>query len=202
MEKIEAVIFDWGGVVIDDPRPGLLRYCAETFGVSVEHYAPAHDAFLDEFQKGLIGEDVFWQKVSRKLGRPAPKIPSLWSEAFRSAYVSRPDVFALVASLHKNGYGTALLSNTELPAIESLHRPNYAAFDALVFSCVEGLAKPDPRIYQITLERLGTEPRQSVFIDDRPDYVRGAKDAGLNAIIFEGLEQVKVQLARLGLKVN
>ena len=202
MEKIESVIFDWGGVLIDDPRPGLLRYCAEVFGVSPEHYTPAHDSFLDEFHKGLISEDVFWQKVSRKLGKPTPKMPSLWSEAFRSAYVSRPDVFSLVSSLHENGYGTALLSNTELPAVESLHGPNYAVFDVLVFSCVEAVAKPDRRIYQITLERLGSEPRQSVFIDDRPDYVQGAKDAGLNAIIFEGTEQVKGQLARLGLKVD
>jgi epoxide hydrolase-like predicted phosphatase len=202
VEKIESVIFDWGGVLIDDPRPGLLRYCAEAFGVSAEHYTPAHDSFLDEFQKGLIGEDGFWQKVSRKLGKPTPKVPSLWSDAFKSAYVPRPEVFSLVSSLREKGYGTALLSNTELPAVESLHKPNYAAFDVLVFSCVEALAKPDRRIYQVTLERLGSQPRQSVCIDDRPDYVQGAKDAGLNAIIFEDIEQVKGQLARLGLRVD
>ena len=87
-------------------------------------------------------------------------------------------------------------------SVESLHRPNYAVFDVLVFSCVEAVAKPDRRIYQITLEKLGSEPQQSVFIDDRPDYVQGAKDAGLNAIIFEDFEQVKGELARLGLKVG
>lgn len=202
MEKIESVIFDWGGVLIDDPRPGLLQYCADAFGTMPERYTPVHDSFLDEFQKGLIGEDAFWQKVSRKLGKPTPKVPSLWSDAFKSAYVPRPEVFSLVSSLREKGYGTALLSNTELPAVESLHMPNYAAFDVLVFSCVEALAKPDRRIYQVTLERLGSQPRQSVCIDDRPDYVQGAKDAGLNAIIFEDIEQVKGQLARLGLRVD
>jgi len=202
MEKIESVIFDWGGVLIDDPRPGLLRYCAEAFGVSPEHYAPAHDSFLDEFQKGLMGEDVFWQKVSRKLRRPTPKMPSLWSEAFRSAYVSRPDVFWLVSSLHEKGYGTALLSNTELPTVEFLRGLKYDMFDVLVFSCTEGVMKPERRIYEIILERLGSKAQQSVFVDDRQDYVQGAEGAGLNAVLFKNVEQVKSEFARLGVNMG
>ncbi|KPK36383.1 MAG: hypothetical protein AMJ65_16245, partial [Phycisphaerae bacterium SG8_4] len=117
METIEAVIFDWGGVLIDDPRAGLLRYCADAFGVSQDDYTPVHDSFLDDFHTGAISEQMFWHRISAELGKPAPQRRSLWDEAFRAAYVARPEVFSLVTSLHEKGHKTALLSNTELPAV-------------------------------------------------------------------------------------
>ncbi len=202
METIESVIFDWGGVLIDDPRPGLLRYCADAFGVSQQRYTPIHDSFLDEFGKGLISEEDFWQGISRKLGKPAPQVSSLWSAAFRSACKPRPEVFGLASSLHKRGYKTALLSNTELPAVEFFHEFGYDMFDALVFSCEQGVAKPEPRIYEITLEKLGSRAPRSVFIDDRLDYIQGAKAVGLNTILFTGVGQLKRDLTGFGVKIE
>ena len=197
MEAIESVIFDWGGVLIDDPRPGLMRYCAEAFDVSQEHYVPAHDSFLDEFHTGAISEQMFWQGISAELGKPAPEIRSLWYEAFRAAYVPKPEVFSLATSLHDKGYKTAMLSNTELPAVGFFHEQNYNMLDVLVFSCVERIAKPDKKIYEITLERLGSEAQRTVFIDDKPDFIQGARRAGLHAILFEGIDQLKSELTRL-----
>ena len=210
MREIEAIIFDWGGVLIDDPRPGLLRYCADAFGVPLEQYTPVHDSFLDEFGKGMISEDEFWQGTSRKLGRPAkckagkpvPEVPSLWSGAFRSVCVPRPEVFRLVSSLHARGYKTALLSNTELPAVELFREFGYDMFDALVFSCEQGVAKPQRRIYEITLEKLGSQAQRAVFIDDRQDCIQGAKAVGLHTILFTGIDQLKRDLILLGVRIE
>jgi len=200
MGKIESVIFDWGGVLIDDPRPGLLRYCSEAFGVPLEDYTPVHDLFLDEFHKGKISEERFWRQITSKLGKSMPEARSQWYEAFRSAYVPKQEMFRLATSLHDKDYKTALLSNTELPAVKFFHEQDYDMFDVLVFSCVEGLEKPDRRIYEITLERLGSKPGQAVFIDDRQDYIRGAREVGLNIILFKSVDQVKDELARLGVE--
>jgi len=200
MEKIESVIFDWGGVLIDDPRPGLLQYCADVFGMAQEQYTPVHDSCLDEFHKGLVSEEAFWQEIARKLSKPIPEASSLWSEAFRSAYVPKQEMFSLASSLHDKGYKTALLSNTELPAVEIFHELGYDMFDVLVFSCEEGMMKPDRKIYDLTLERLGSQAEQSVFIDDRPDYIQGAKDVGLHTIHFESIAQVNEKLAKLGVE--
>lgn len=197
---IESVIFDWGGVLIEDPRPALLRYCANAFDVPLEHYAPVHDSFLDEFQKGRINEVEFWRRISQKLGRPAPPVPSLWPGAFRWAYVPRREVFRLVSALHASGYKTALLSNTELPAAQLFRALGYDMFDALVFSCEQGVAKPEPRIYEITLEKLGSTAPRSVFVDDKPDYIEGAKAVGINTILFTDIEQLKRDLIALGVK--
>ncbi len=197
MERIQSVIFDWGGVLIDDPRPGLLRYCADAFDVPQDEYTPVHDSFLDKFHTGAISEQAFWQQISRELGRPVPKVHSLWYEAFRAAYVPKLEVFSLATSLHEKGYKTAILSNTELPAVGFFYEQNYNMFDVLVFSCVEGIAKPDRKIYEITLNRLGSKAQQTVFTDDRPDYVQGAKEAGLHAIVFENIDQLKSEMTEL-----
>jgi len=200
MGKIESVIFDWGGVLIDDPRPGLLRYCSGAFGVPLEDYTPVNDSFLDEFHKGMISEDTFWRQITGKLGKQMPPSRSQWYEAFRSAYVPKQEMFRLASSLHDKGYKTAFLSNTELPAVEFFHEQGYDMFDVLVFSCVEGVMKPERRIYEITLERLGSKAGQAVFIDDRQDYIRGAQNVGLNAILFKTIDQVKDELIGLGVE--
>ena len=186
--------------MIDDPRPGLLRYCAHAFGMDQEQYTPVHDSYLDAFHKGLVSEEKFWQNIARKLDRSMPEMSSLWYEAFKSAYVPKQEMFSLASSLHGKGYRTALLSNTELPAVEFFHELGYDMFDVLVFSCEEGIMKPERRIYDLTLERLGSQAQQSVFIDDRSDYIQGAKDAGLHAILFEGIAQVKDGLIKLGVE--
>ena len=200
MGKIESVIFDWGGVLIDDPRPGLLQYCSEAFGLPLEDYTPVHDSFLDEFHKGLISEESFWRQISGKLDKPMPSARSQWYDAFRSAYVPKRGMFDLACSLHDKGYKTALLSNTELPAVEFFHEQNYDMFDVLIFSCVESVMKPDRRIYEIALERLDSKAGRAVFIDDRQDYIQGAREAGLNTILFESINQVKEELAGLGVE--
>ncbi len=98
MEKIESVIFDWGGVLIDNPGPGLMRYCSRVLGVLREDYVKAHSKFAADFQKGLIEEDVFWERICGELNVPKPKVPSLWADAFKAVYVAREDMFSLAAA--------------------------------------------------------------------------------------------------------
>jgi putative hydrolase of the HAD superfamily len=202
MQGIKSIIFDWGGVLIDDPAPALMRYCADALSIPKENYTKAHRKFAADFQTGHISEDVFWQKVCGELNVPKPRNRSLWSKAFEAVYSPRTEVFSLARLLHRNGYRTGFLSNTEVPAMNYFYQQKYDMFDAAVFSCAEGILKPDRRIYELTLERLKTQPGEAVFIDDRQDFINGAKEAGLNTILFKSIGQVKTELARLGVKTD
>ncbi len=198
IRKIESVIFDWGGVLIDDPAPGLTRYCAAALGVSEEQYIEAYARFEVDFRKGVISEDSFWAQLAGELNVPKPAMPSLWGQAFAQVYQPKEDMFSFVSLLHNNGYKTALLSNTEVPAMQYFHQQQYDMFDVLIFSCWEGLKKPDRKIYELTLERLGSRANQSVFIDDKTTCIDGAKQAGLNTVLFKTISQVKRELFLLG----
>jgi len=202
MSDIEAVIFDWGGVLIEDPAPGLMKYCADALRVSVGQYVAAHKKFQSDFQRGLVAEDVFWTKVCSELGCSAPRVESLWGDAFRAAYVPRAEMFDLARQLKSRGIKTGFLSNTEVPAMQYFHTLGYDMFDRTVFSCAEGAHKPERRIYELTIERLNTTPSQAVFIDDSPKYIEGAKQAGLNTILFRSVADTKQQLTKLGLEVD
>jgi len=69
--------------------------------------------------------------------------------------------------------------------------PLEARFDAVVISCEIGLAKPDPRIFRLCLERLGLPAAAALFVDDRADNVEGAAAVGLQTLQFEGLDALE-----------
>jgi len=200
--KIKAVIFDWGGVLIDDPRPALMRFCAEAFGVSVDIYTQTHDKFLEDFQKGLIEEQIFWERVCKGLKRSKPVRNSLWGDAFRAAYSPRPEVFSYAAELRNKGYKTALLSNIEVPAMQMIRRLSYDMFDELIFSCAEGSTKPEKKMYDIIVGKLDLQPQQAVLIDDKTEFINGAQQAGISGIVFRNLKQLKEELTKHGVNVN
>jgi epoxide hydrolase-like predicted phosphatase len=200
--KIESVIFDWGGVLIDDPAPGLVCYCANALGASEEHFKEAYGKFEVDFRKGAISEDSFWAQLADELNVPKPAIPSLWGEAFAKVYRPKEDMFSLVSGLRKNGFKTALLSNTEIPAMQYFYQQQYDMFDVLIFSCWEGIKKPDRKIYELVLEKLGTRPTEAVFIDDKPRCISGAARLGINTILFESIYQVKEDLALLSVRID
>jgi len=94
----------------------------------------------------------------------------------------------LAAEFRRDGGRTAFLSNSgpEMMARVRTRRPLEARFDAVVISCEVGLSKPDPRIYELCLERLALPAASTLFVDDRADNVEGAARIGLRTLQFEG----------------
>ena len=198
--RIQAVLFDWGGVLIENPAPGLMAYCAKGLGVAVADYVRVHNAHGEAFQKGRIAEAVFWQRVCGDLNRPLPRQASLWGDAFRAVYRPREEVFDLAKRLREEGCKTSLLSNTEVPAMSLFLKLHYDMFDALTFSCTEGVAKPQKEIYEVAARKLRVTPAQCVLLDDRLDFVEGARKAGMKGVVYESLPQVEGELAGLGIE--
>jgi epoxide hydrolase-like predicted phosphatase len=194
---IRAVIFDWGGVLIENPAPGMVSFMSSSLGVPGEALVAACNEFIAEFQKGFISEDDLWGRVCTALRVEKPGSPSLWGEAFRRAYEPRKEMFALVSALRSGGYKVGVLSNTEVPAVRYFNEEHAHLFDTAVFSCAEGTVKPEGRIYEIALERLQVLPQQAIFIDDREDFVAGATEMSINTILFVSVGQVQKELENL-----
>ena len=191
---INAVIFDWGGVLITKPNPRMIAYCTKYFDIAPDLFINVIQQYKVGFQKGVISEDEFWEHVCAVLGVPKPAVSSLWGEAFASAYQEQKEVFDLAGWLQKNGYTIGVLSNTELPAVQVFYEQQYTLFDECVFSCHEGTVKPERRIYTIILEKLGVDPDNTVFIDDRKEFIDGAQQLGIHTIQFQNVDQLKQAL--------
>ena len=77
--------------------------------------------------------------------------------------------------------------------------PFLAWFDGIVVSGMEGVIKPDPRIFQVLFERYGVDPRASVFIDDVAGNAAAAEALGIRGIHFRSPEQLRLELVSVGL---
>jgi epoxide hydrolase-like predicted phosphatase len=200
MSTIQAVIFDWGGVLIDNPAPSIISYCRKALNVEQEIYTEKLKKYLPDFQRGRLSESAFWQQMCASLHTQLSSSSSLWGGAFECAYRPKLEMFRLAYDLKKAGYITGFLSNTEIPAVEFFKAQRYEQFDVVVFSCIENCVKPESEIYTTTLHRLGCNPDEAVFIDDNSEYVQAAADLGINAIQYTSSEAVFDSLKRLSIR--
>lgn len=77
--------------------------------------------------------------------------------------------------------------------------PQLTRFTGIVVSGEEHLAKPDPAIYRVLLERYGLEPSRTLFVDDSPANIEGARAVGMQALRFVGAGRLRAELTELGL---
>ena len=195
---IKAVVFDWGGVLIYNPAPVYLRYLAEYFHVEEEEFKRILRGYEHDFQTTRISEQVLWEQVCTALQIPQPSLPdSLWKKAFSRAYAENPDVFSLATDLKKMGYFIGLLSNTELPAVDYFYEKKYVVFDGIMFSCLEGVRKPDPEIFHRFLKRFQLQAAEMVFIDDNESNIATADNLGIQTVLFTDINQCKQKLQSL-----
>ncbi len=93
-------------------------------------------------------------------------------------------------------YRTALLSNSFVGARErEQERFHFAEMtDLIIYSHEEGIAKPDPRIFELTCDRLGVQPGEIVFLDDSERIVTAACEFGIHAILFRDTAQAMADI--------
>ena len=188
--KIKCVIFDWGGVLIDNPTEDFAIECASAIGVEVEQLKLAYSDFAYQFERGQIEESNLWEKIGQKLNIDIQFNSSIWYDCFKKIYRPRKEVFDLVKHLKQNGYLLALLSNTETPAMNFFNDQNYNIFDFKVFSCKEGEAKPEPELYKILLDKLRIPTEQTLFIDDKFENIETARKLNMNTIHYNDFDTV------------
>ena len=197
MSGIKAVIFDWGGVLIENPTEGILRYCREILGIGTGCMLAAYRKLIPYFQEGNISEEEFWKGVRRRTGAKGGRPALLWLEAFEHSYVEKRDVFAVAHELHGRNYRTGILSNTEKPARPIMERDSYRIFDPIVLSWEVGSAKPQRRIFEALIETLRLNPQEILLIDDVAANIAAAKDLGLQGLLFTDAETLRSDLSDL-----
>ena len=196
--EIRAVVFDWGGVLIVNPVDGILRFVEQYFAGLGQ--LPYEGKAMRLFQEGKIGEREFWKAMGapNELDLFAFE-GSLWRKAFEYAYIERVPVVRLARVLKERGYITAMLSNTEAPAVEMLKAMNYDCFDHGLYSCDLGIVKPEPEIYQQCIERLDVQPHEILFIDDKIENIEAAEALGINGHVMDDFVGLNTRLEELGL---
>lgn len=197
--SIKAIIFDLGGVLVRTADFSPREQLAARLGMSraeLEDFIFGGESG-EKAQRGEITAVEHWENLYHKLNYPAEEFRFIVDEFFRQDQLD-DELVDYVRRLHKT-YKTALLSNAwddqrEVIA-ERWHIED--AFDVIISSSKVGMVKPDRRIFELTLERLGSEACQTIFVDDMTSNVEGARAIGMQAIQFLAVVQVRRDIERL-----
>lgn len=196
---IRAVIWDLGGVLVRtidrtprerwETRLGLEPYGLESliFNSTVSRRASI----------GQAEPEAIWAWTGEQLGLGSEALAQL-QEDFWAGDQLDEELVATISGL-RPAYKTGMITNAWRnirPWIEEKWRLG-PAFDDIVVSAEVGLAKPDPAIYQLALERLGVDPAESVFVDDFEENVATAQELGMHAIQFRDHDQALIELEPL-----
>ena len=107
----------------------------------------------------------------------------------------------VLAEVKARGVPVYAISNwsAETFAPQRARFPFLSWFDGIIISGVEGVIKPDPRIFRILFERYGVAPQSAVFIDDVARNAAAAAAVGVHGIHFRSPEQLRRELAAVGI---
>jgi len=192
-----AVIVDFGGVLVRTEDPAPREALARELGMTVQELEDL--VFASELsqraQRGEIPEPALWKAIGERLGLSrAEEIERLRQRFFAGDRLNGPLIEAL--RRWKGRAALGLISNAWSGLREVLQRLDLLdLFDVVVISAEVGCMKPDPRIYQLALRRLGLPPQAAAFVDDMPENVRSAAALGLYAIHFRDTAEVLQRLA-------
>jgi epoxide hydrolase-like predicted phosphatase len=196
---IKAVIFDLGGVILRTVDQGPRQRLAERLGVSL--YALYDQVFSSESARlatlGKISAQKHWEQVGAHYHLSPQELPGAIHQFWDGDRLDN-SLVSFIRSLRPRRL-TALLSNA-WDNLRGLMENDWTianAFDTLVISAEVGLAKPDHRIYQLALDRLGVAANQALFVDDFSENVDGARWMGLHAIQFRSTGQAVAEIRRL-----
>ncbi len=197
---IEAVISDFGGVLTSaliDSFVGVLG----SSGVSLEELGKAMAAVatrggsnpLFELETGRLSEAQFMGTLSDELSSRRGSRVELdgFGERYFRHLQPNERLIDYMRGLRERGYKLAICTNNvrEWEGRWRAMLPVDEIFDVVVDSAFVGSRKPEPRIYEITLERLGTAPAETLFVDDVEINCQGARELGMTAVHFRSTEQ-------------
>lgn len=192
---IKAFITDFGGVLMRTRSEHSRRDLERRLSLppnTVEQRVFASELSL-RAQSGAIEEADFWRDLERDLNLPGCGLTwqTFHREFFADDFLDE-ELVAFIRSL-RPALKTGLISNAWSGLRELLHTrvPIASAFDVMVISAEEKVMKPDPRIYQAALDRLGVQPAEAIFLDDFIENIHAANSLGLRGVHFKSSDQAR-----------
>ncbi len=195
-----TVVFDLGGVLIDwDPRYLYRQLLPDE--AAVEDFL-ARICPLEWNERQDAGR-TFADGIAERIALFPEHEPLIrayderWIETLGSAF---DETVSILDELRARSPVYALTNwSAEMWPHATARFPFLDWFEGILVSGEEGLAKPDPRIYQLLLERFSLEKSRILFIDDNVRNVTAARGLGIDSIHYVGAKELRAELMRRGI---
>jgi HAD superfamily hydrolase (TIGR01509 family) len=200
------IYFDLGNVLLTFDHAIACRQVAVQTGLDpwqVDRVIFASGLQL-RYEAGQIGSQEFVETFVAETGRRVD--PQAFLRACSDIFELNAPIVPVVAQLRMAGYRLGVLSNTCPAHWEFVSRGRFAIlptlFDVRILSYERGALKPSLPIYQAAIAAAGVAPGEIFFTDDRAENVSGARDAGLDATLFQGVQMLLRQLQQRRVGIN
>lgn len=196
--KVRAIIFDFGGVLIDLDKQQCIHQLKEVTGYDFSHMLGDYvqsDIFM-QFERGLISKNVFYDEVRRISGSTASDeaIRDAWNAFLLDVPIKKK---LLVYELHRH-FNVFLLSNTNAIHIEHSFNAEFNSngfsvsdyFDQCFFSNEMHLAKPEPGVFEYVLNHIHYPSSACLFLDDGEANIDVAASLGFQTYLVRPKENL------------
>ncbi|MEM9545156.1 MAG: HAD family phosphatase [Bacteroidota bacterium] len=199
----KTIIFDLGGVLIDwDPRYLYTSYFETK--ESMEHFLA--NICTQEWNEEQDGG----RSIKEANAYLIPKYPEYskeilafygeWEVMLKGTIPETVEILRAIRKSEKSVYALTNWSAETFPV--AIRRFEFLSwFDGILVSGQEKLKKPDPKIYQLILQRYNLKAEDCLFIDDNLKNVTAAIKEGISSILFESPAQLKRQLLQMGYSI-
>jgi putative hydrolase of the HAD superfamily len=197
---IEAIITDFGGVLTGPLVDSLVAFqnssgiSLEELGLAIAVVAARQGANpLFELETGRMTEDTFLRALEAQLSAALSRPVRLhgFGELYFEQLHPNQAMIDYMRDLRARGYRMAICTNNvrEWEPLWRAKLPVDEIFDVIVDSAFVGSRKPEQRIFEITLERLGVTAASALFVDDVEANCSAARALGLSAVWFRHTDQ-------------
>jgi putative hydrolase of the HAD superfamily len=183
---IRAIVFDIGGVLEITPDLGVNQKWEKILGLKPGELDQKLHPVWKGGTLGTMTEAEVHKNMGEILGIDQTQVNAfmddVWREYLGTLNVELADYFR---SLHGR-FKTGILSNSFVGAREREQKLYHfdEMVDVFVYSHEVGMRKPEPGVYQLTWEKLGVQPNEMIFLDDRDGAIDPAKELGIHGILF------------------
>lgn len=201
---VKAVLFDYGLVLSGPPDPATWEamkriLAADEAAFSAAYWGPRHD-----YDRGVLNGKTYWHEVAQHLGRQlTPEQHQRLIDADTALWTQpNQSMIDWAAQLQAAGIRTGILSNIGDAMEEGvLARCGWlSSFFHLTFSHRLLMAKPEAAIYTHAIEGMRVPPHQLLFVDDREENIRAAREAGMQAIQYTNHDEFVLAMHQAGLE--
>ena len=200
MSRIEAIISDFGGVLTSPLMDSFAAFqnssgiSPEELGLAMAAVANLHGAKpLFELETGRLSEAAFLSSLAAQLTKQLGRSVELhgFADSYFDHLHPNDRLIEYMRQLRKRGYKMAICTNNvrEWEPLWRAKLPVDEIFDVVVDSAFVGTRKPERRIYELTIERLGVSAGAAVLIDDIELNCTAAREFGMQAVWFRSTEQ-------------
>ena len=202
--SLRAVIFDYGRVLSLSPTEDDWSALATATELPLETLQHRYWEYRDAYDRKEVTAAEYWAKVAgRELSEN--EITELISRDDAQWTRVNPDMLHLARQLKEAGLKIAILSNMQVDMLRVM-RAKFewlSDFDVQMYSCEVGMVKPSDEIYLECARRLGIDPKQALFLDDKDKNIVGAEAVGMHALLFEGeTSAAEKKVKELGVVLN